>query len=62
MALSLTVRGTLAAPVPSGVALSWTDSAIVEVPAAVGVPLIVSVAPLALAVRPAGSPVAAAQV
>ena len=49
-------------PRPLGVALSWTDSATVAVPAAVGVPLMVSVAPFALAVSPAGSPVTAAQV
>jgi len=59
---ALTVRVRLVAPVPWGVAPSWTDSATVEVPAVVGVPLMVSVAPLALAVSPAGSPVTAAQV
>jgi len=44
------------------VLLSWTDTGIANVPAAVGVPLIVSVAPLAFAVSPAGSPVTAAHV
>jgi hypothetical protein len=59
---SLTVSERLVVPVPWGVALSWTDSATVAVPAAVGVPLMVSVAPLALEVSPAGSPVTAPQV
>jgi hypothetical protein len=59
---ALTVRVRLAVPDPAGGPLSLTDSATVAVPAAVGVPLIVSVAPLAVAVSPAGSPVTAAQV
>ena len=42
--------------------VSLADRVTVKVPAVVGVPLIVSVAPLPVAVRPAGSPVAAAQV
>ena len=58
----LTVMFTVAVPVPWGVPLSWTDTGIANVPAAVGVPLIVSVAPLALAVSPAGSPVTAPHV
>ena len=62
MAGELTVRVRVAVPVPAGDALSWTDSGIVAVAAAVGVPLMVSVAPLAVAYSPAGSPVTAAQV
>jgi hypothetical protein len=47
----------------AGVAsVSLTDRPTENDPAAVGVPLIVSVAPLALDVSPAGSPVTAAQV
>jgi hypothetical protein len=59
---SPTVRVRLVAPDPRGVALSCTDNGIVKLPAAVGVPLIVSVAPFAAAFSPAGSPVTAAQV
>ena len=59
---SPTVSVRLVAPDPWGVALSCTDSGIVKLPAAVGVPLIVSVAPPAVAFSPAGSPVTAAQV
>ena len=57
-----TVIVRLVVPVPCGVALSWTDSATVAAPAVVGVPLMVSVAPLALAFSPAGRPVTAAHV
>ena len=59
---SPTVSARLVVPVPWGVPLSCTDSGIVKVPAAVGVPLMVSVAPFAVAFSPAGSPVTAAQV
>jgi hypothetical protein len=57
-----TVRVRLVVPVPAGELPSWTDIAAVAVPAVVGVPLMVSVAPLAVAVSPSGSPVTAAQV
>jgi hypothetical protein len=59
---SPTVRVRLFAPDPWGVALSCTDNGIVKLPVAVGVPLMVSVAPLAVAFSPAGSPVTVAQV
>jgi hypothetical protein len=59
---ALTVSARLPVPVPCGDALSWTDSGTVKLPVAVGVPLIVSVAPLAVAVSPFGSPVTTAQV
>ncbi len=59
---SPTVIVRLVFPVPCGVPLSCTDSATVDVPTAVGVPLMVSVAPLPAAFSPAGRPVGAAQV
>jgi hypothetical protein len=58
----LTVMFTVVVPTSWGVPLSWTDTGIANVPAAVGVPLIVSVAPLAFAVSPAGSPATAPHV
>jgi hypothetical protein len=58
----LTVIVTFAVAVLAGDSPSPTDTPTVEGPALVGVPLIVSVAPFAVAVSPSGSPVAAAHV
>jgi hypothetical protein len=59
---ALTVIVTVAVAVFLVVSVSLTDTVAVAAPAVVGVPLIVSVAPLPVAVSPAGSPVTAAQV
>jgi hypothetical protein len=59
-ALTVIVRVVVAVFGADSVSLAVT--ATVEVPAVVGVPLMVSVAPLPLAFSPAGRPVTAAQV
>lgn len=59
---ALTVIVRVAVAVFGVASLSLADRVTVAAPAVVGVPLIVSVAPLAVAARPAGSPVTGAQV